>query len=79
MIPPGMPADEVERIAELHNLHILDTPSEERFDRITRIATRLFDVPIALITLVDSNRQWFKSCRFILWSCNFRRSNHVRP
>ncbi len=65
MIPPGLPVDEVERIAELHNLHILDTPAEERFDRITRIAARLFDVPIALISLVDSNRQWFKSCQGI--------------
>jgi PAS domain S-box-containing protein len=63
MIPPPIPADEAERISELHNLQILDTPAEERFDRITRIATRLFDVPIALITLVDSNRQWFKSCQ----------------
>jgi PAS domain S-box-containing protein len=65
MIPPPIPVDEAERIIELHNLRILDTPAEERFDRITRIATRLFDVPIALITLVDSNRQWFKSCQGI--------------
>lgn len=65
MIPPPIPVDEAERIAELHNLRILDTPPEERFDRITRIATRLFDVPIALITLVDSTRQWFKSCQGI--------------
>jgi PAS domain S-box-containing protein len=65
MIPPPIPVDEAERIIELHNLRILDTPAEERFDRITRIATRLFDVPIALITLVDSTRQWFKSCQGI--------------
>jgi PAS domain S-box-containing protein len=43
-------------------MHILDTPGEERIDRITRLAQLLFDVPIALVTLVDVNRQWFKSC-----------------
>ena len=56
--PPG----EVERVAKLHQLAILDTPPEERFDRITRIAAATFDVPIALISLVDRDRQWFKSC-----------------
>jgi len=54
--------DEAARIAALHALEILDTAEEERFDRITRLATRLFDVPIALVSLVDVNRQWFKSC-----------------
>jgi diguanylate cyclase (GGDEF)-like protein len=39
----------------------LDTPQEERFDRLTRMARRLFDVPIALVSLVDKDRQWFKS------------------
>ncbi len=65
MITPGVPVDEAERIVELRSMQILDTPAEERFDRITRIATRLFQVPIALISLVDSNRQWFKSCQGI--------------
>ena len=41
---------------------ILDTEPEERFDRITRLAAALFDVPVALVSLVDENRQWFKSC-----------------
>ncbi len=40
---------------------MLDTPAEERFDRYTRLARRLFGVPIALVSLVDENRQWFKS------------------
>lgn len=40
---------------------MLDTESEDRFDRITRLACRLFDVPIALVSLVDAERQWFKS------------------
>jgi PAS domain S-box-containing protein len=65
MIPPAVPVDEKERIAELHSLGVLDTPAEARFDRITRTATRIFDVPIALISLVDSSRQWFKSCQGI--------------
>ena len=39
----------------------MDTPQEERFDRLTRMARRLFDVPIALVSLVDKDRQWFKS------------------
>lgn len=50
------------RIKALHDLKILDTPPEERFDRITKIAQIIFDVPIALVSLVDTNRQWFKSC-----------------
>lgn len=49
------------RLAQLYELGILDTPPEPRFDRITRFATRLFDVPIALISLIDQDRQWFKS------------------
>ena len=55
------PADEVARLAELRSLTILDTPLEERFDRVTRVAQRLFHVPIALVSLVDDSRLWFKS------------------
>jgi diguanylate cyclase (GGDEF)-like protein len=62
MISPQIPVDEQERLFQLRTLAILDTPYEERFDRVTRIAKRLFGVPIALVTLVDENRQWFKSC-----------------
>lgn len=54
--------DEDERIQSLKELQILDTPAEERFDRITKVAQIMFDVPIALVSLVDTNRQWFKSC-----------------
>ncbi len=60
---PEFPADEAHRIEVLRALHILDTPPEERFDRITRVAQRLFDVPVALVSLVDADRQWFKSCQ----------------
>ncbi|MBI4051693.1 MAG: PAS domain S-box protein [Elusimicrobia bacterium] len=61
MIPPPLPPNESRRIAILRSLGILDTPPEERFDRITRITMRIFSVPVALVTLVDSQRQWFKS------------------
>lgn len=56
-----IPIDEQARVGELHSLHILDTPPEERFDRLTRLARRLFSVPIAVVSLVDAKRQWFKS------------------
>lgn len=62
MIKPATPVDEATRIGTLRALDILDTPAEERFDRLTRLAKRLFGVPIALVSLVDTNRQWFKSC-----------------
>lgn len=62
MIVPPTPPDEAQRLASLRSLKILDTPPEERFDRITRTAARLFNAPIALVSLVDKTRQWFKSC-----------------
>lgn len=55
------PPDEESRLKLLHALNILDTPSEEVFDRITRLVARILDVPIALVSLVDTERQWFKS------------------
>lgn len=61
MQKPPCPLDETARLIGLHSLRILDTPSEERFDRITRLAKRYFDVAICLVSLVDSDRQWFKS------------------
>ena len=62
MKPAGSTANEHERLSALQSLKILDTPPEERFDRVTRMARRLFDVPIALVSMIDENRQWFKSC-----------------
>lgn len=62
MKTPDIPPDEAARLETLRSLSILDTPPEERFDRLTRMARRLFGVPIALVSLVDENRQWFKSC-----------------
>jgi phosphoribosyl 1,2-cyclic phosphodiesterase len=55
------PADEQRRLDALYALRILDTAAEERFDSFTRRACERFSVPIALITLVDRDRQWFKS------------------
>lgn len=63
MQAPARPADEDIRIDTLQSLKILDTPAEERFDRLTRIAANLFSVPIALVSLVDENRVWYKSAR----------------
>jgi phosphoribosyl 1,2-cyclic phosphodiesterase/DNA-binding response OmpR family regulator len=56
-----LPPDEPDRLRSLHALGLLDTPAEERFDRLTRLARRVFEVPMALVTLVDAERQWFKS------------------
>jgi PAS domain S-box-containing protein len=61
VLAPAAPIDEEKRLETLRGLSILDTPPEERFDRLTRLAQRVFDVPIALVTLVDDDRQWFKS------------------
>ena len=56
-----LPEDEHRRLTELQRRRLLDTPPEERLDRITRMAAAAFAVPIALITLIDAERQWFKS------------------
>lgn len=63
MLAPATPLNESGRLETLRSLKILDTSPEERFDRLTRLAKRLFGVPIALISLVDADRQWFKSCQ----------------
>jgi len=60
-LPAALPEDEDQRLRALHGMQVLDTPAEERFDRYTRIAAELFDVPVALVSLVDRERQWFKS------------------
>lgn len=55
------PHNEAQRLAALQALNVLDTPLEASFDRITQLAREIFDVPIALVSLVDKDRQWFKS------------------
>ena len=54
-------ASEADRLEAVRRLRLLDTPHEERFDRITRLAGTILSVPVALISLVDADRQWFKS------------------
>lgn len=61
MKKPDFPPNEASRLETLHALNLLDTAPEERFDRVTRLARRLFQVPIALVTLIDANRVWAKS------------------
>jgi diguanylate cyclase (GGDEF)-like protein len=63
MQAPAKPQDEATRLDTLRALNVLDTSPEERFDRLTRLAKRLFRVPMALVSLVDEDRQWFKSCQ----------------
>lgn len=57
--------EENARLQDLHSLQILDTPLEERFERITRMVQRCFDVPICAISCIDKHRQWFKSIQGI--------------
>ncbi|HEX8833911.1 MAG TPA: GAF domain-containing protein, partial [Abditibacteriaceae bacterium] len=61
MIAP-LPPNEAERLQVLRDYDILDTPPEMAFERLVNMAARLFDVPIALVSLVDSERQWSKAC-----------------
>jgi len=61
MVPAPMPPNEEERLAELNGLNLLDTPTEADFDQVTERLTKLFKVPMALLTLIDKDRQWFKS------------------
>lgn len=62
MLAAPIPADETARLQALHDLALLDTAREERFDRYVRLARALVGAPIAIISLMDANRQWFKGC-----------------
>ena len=59
--PAGIPRDEAQRLKALRSLGLLDSTPSEAFDSLTRLAAHLLQVPIALVTLVDEHRQWFKS------------------
>ena len=58
---PPRPCSEASRLEALRKLNLLDTPPSEAFDRITRMAAQMFNLPIAAVSLTDSDRQWFKS------------------
>ena len=58
---PLLPEDEESRIEAVRRYGILDSPPEGAYDRITALAARLFDVPIAIVSIVDTDRIWFKS------------------
>jgi GAF domain-containing protein len=61
MTKAPLPTNELARLAALHQCQILNTPAESTFDDITRLAAYICGVPIALVSLVDADRQWFKS------------------
>src|ERR1041384_3091365 len=57
----GIPELEAKRLEALHRYRILDTPEEAAFDRITELAARIFQAPIAVVSFVAQDRHWFKS------------------
>ena len=61
MIPAPLPPDEPARLEALRRYHVLDTPPEQCFDDLTKLAAYICKTPIALVTLVDAERQWFKA------------------
>ena len=61
MTAAPLPSDEADRLQTLQSFKILDTQPEKAFDDITRLAAHIFETPIVLVSLVDSQRQWFKS------------------
>ncbi len=69
---------EPSRLAALRSLEVLDTPPEAEFDRLTVLAADLFDAPMALISLLDGSRQWFKSRHGVKVSCTPREQAFCR-
>ena len=56
-----MRLDDERRLNAVDHYDVLDTPSEEAFDRITRLCCRIFNIPMSTVTFIDGHRQWFKS------------------
>jgi len=63
MTAARLPPDEEERLAALATMHVLDTSPDSRFDSFVNLAADLYRVPIALVSLVDDRRQWFRASR----------------
>ncbi len=63
MQAPGIPENEEQRLKSLYITGLLDTRDDERFERLTRLARKAFQVPVALISLLDRERQWLLACR----------------
>ncbi|QXZ21798.1 sensor domain-containing diguanylate cyclase [Lelliottia amnigena] len=63
MQPPGIPDNEEQRLKSLYSTGLLDTRDDERFERLTRLARKAFQVPVALISLLDRERQWLLACQ----------------
>ena len=61
MIVPKSPANEAQRIQALRDYQILDTPAEKEFDELVQLAAQICEVPISLVSLIDTDRQWFKA------------------
>lgn len=61
MQPPPIPLDEARRVSAVRALALLDTPAEERYDRVTRLAVRLFSARAATVSVIDESREWVKS------------------
>ena len=59
--PDALPWDEAKRLAALRSYGILDTPLEQDFDDVVRIAAYVCNAPISVINLIDDDRQWFKA------------------
>ena len=70
-----LPSNEDIRLGELRRLGVLDSNPEQKFDDITSLVCALFDVPIAIVSLVDEDRQWFKSCVGLLCNSTDRKSS----
>ena len=60
---PGIPENEEERLKSLYMIDLLDTRDDERFERLTRLAKKIFKVPVAIISLLDRDRQWLLACQ----------------
>ena len=77
-----MSKPEQQRLEALEALHVLDTPPEARFDRIVRLAQRVFDVPIVAVNLIDSDRQWTKAGIGLAvkrWAIRHGLNSHLHP